>query len=110
MVKVKDAPCMLVTAPNLVNANNIDPVAMDLYLSGYLPDAPELRELGEMGMIEDFFGRLSSLQAVKPVKDWLRVRAFLKKMMMATPPDMRFAHDSGGIAVIEKKELPQVCC
>jgi len=45
-----------------------------------------MRELGDAGIMDAFFTNLKcSVESVTPLKDWLKVFAFLKKMMMSTP-------------------------
>lgn len=77
--------CSALRALDLVNANNIPAVGRELSESGYLPNSLDLKNLGELGMVDDFFNGLKCLESVKPLKDWIIIRGFLKQMMMATP-------------------------
>ena len=103
-----EAWCAALRALEWENPENVPALGSALSETGYMPFCPVLRELGDTGIMDEFFSNLScSVQSVKPLKDWLRLRAFLKKMMMSTPKDQICPESLN--ASVEPTVTHQVC-
>ena len=85
-VEPYEAWCSALRALEWENPDSIPAVGSALSVTGYMPFSPALRRLGDALVMDEFFQNLGcSVESVKPLKDWLTVRVFVKNMMMSTP-------------------------